>query len=184
MPVPTASVAVKLVLPATLLDSVELGGRAPHSVAVPVRTNPPATVARASEVTLQNGVGSVDFGAGVMGLAAVLAGAPRVCAEVWHKDKYAADQLLGTATVSLAPLLQEPVLDGYAPVMAAVDPDNAMNPRSATAAEHGGLSQGWRASDGPALAEKGPLPAWASKMGGYDRFRSRLPSRAQRSPSR
>jgi len=38
MPVPTASVVVKLVLPAPLLDSVELGGRAPHSVAVPVRT--------------------------------------------------------------------------------------------------------------------------------------------------
>jgi centrosomal protein CEP120 len=170
MPVPTASVVVKLVLPAPLLDSVELGGRAPHSVAVPVRTNPPATVTRASEVTLQNGVGSVDFGAGVMGLAAVLAGAPRVCAEVWHKDKYAADQLLGTATVSLAPLLQEPVLDGYAPVMAAVDPDNAMNPRSATAAEHGGVVKVGELRMVLSLAEKGPLPAWASKMGGYDRF--------------
>ena len=121
-------------------------------------------------MTLQNGVGSVDFGAGVMGLAAVLAGAPRVCAEVWHKDKYAADQLLGTATVSLAPLLQEPVLDGYAPVMAAVDPDNAMNPRSATAAEHGGLVKVGELRMVLSLAEKGPLPAWASKMGGYDRF--------------
>ena len=46
MPVPTASVAVKLILPATLLDSVELGGRAPHSVAVPVRTNPATVAAR------------------------------------------------------------------------------------------------------------------------------------------
>ena len=128
---------------------------------------PPATVARASEVTLQNGVGSVDFGAGVMGLAAVprrrLPPAPR-----FGKDKYAADQLLGTATVSLAPLLQEPVLDGYAPVMAAVDPDNAMNPRSATAAEHGRLVEG--ALRMVLARGEGPVAGVGEQMGGYDPF--------------
>ena len=105
-----------------------------------------------------------------MGLAAVFspalpASAPRFKTRTSHEP----DQLLGTATVSLAPLLQEPLLDGYAPVMAAVDPDNAMNPRSATAAEHGGLVKVGELRMVLSLAEKGPLPAWASKMGGYDR---------------
>ena len=107
MPFPTASVVVKLTLPAALLDAVELGGRSHAAVATPVRTNPPAQVARASEVTLQNGTGTVDFGAGVMALATALASGPRVAAEVWHKDAYAEDTLLGAATVSLAPLLRE-----------------------------------------------------------------------------
>ena len=48
MPFPTASVVVKLTLPAALLDAVELGGRSHAAVATPVRTNPPAQVARAS----------------------------------------------------------------------------------------------------------------------------------------
>lgn len=74
---------------------MELGGRTHAAVATPVRTNPPAHVTRASEVTLQNGSGTVDFGAGVMALATALAAGPRLVAEVWHKDKYTADQLLG-----------------------------------------------------------------------------------------
>ena len=41
MPFPTASVVVKLTLPAALLDAVELGGRSHAAVATPVRTNPP-----------------------------------------------------------------------------------------------------------------------------------------------
>jgi len=49
-----------------------------------------------------------------MALATALAAGPRLVAEVWHKDKYTADQLLGLASVSLAPLLQEPVVDGRA----------------------------------------------------------------------
>ena len=57
-----------------------------------------------------------------MALATALAAGPRLVAEVWHKDKYTADQLLGLASVSLAPLLQEPVVDGYAPVLANITP--------------------------------------------------------------
>ena len=57
----------------------------------------------------------MDFGAGVMALATALAAGPRLVAEVWHKDKYTSDQLLGTASVSLAPLLQEPELTGTLP---------------------------------------------------------------------
>ena len=166
MPFPTASVVVKLSLPSALLDAVELGGRPPSAVAVPVRTNPPASVARASEVTLGNGAGRVDFGAGVMRLAAALAKAPRCVAEVWHKDAYVADQLLGTATVSLAPLLREPVLDGYAPVMADVsakeEGDVSTRPRSAATHESDAIKVG-ELRVVLSLAEKGPLPMWATK---------------------
>ena len=49
MPYPTASIVVRLTLPHNLLDAVELGGRTHAGVATPVRTNPPASVARASE---------------------------------------------------------------------------------------------------------------------------------------
>ena len=48
LPFPTASVVVKLSLPAELLDAVSLGGKPRAAAATPVRTNPPAAVARAS----------------------------------------------------------------------------------------------------------------------------------------
>ena len=169
MPFPTASVVVRLTLPASLLEAVELGGRTHAAVATPVRTNPPVTVSRASEVTLQNGVGTVDFGAGVMNLATALAAGPRLTAEVWHKDKYTADQLLGTATVSLAPLLQEPMVDGYAPVLANIIPGSDRNPRSAALLEPEAVKVG-ELRMVLSLAEKGPLPMWATKMSAYDRF--------------
>ena len=169
MPFPTASVVVKLTLPAALLDAVELGGRTHAAVQHPVRTNPPAQVSRASEVTLQNGSGVVDFGAGVMALATALATGPRLLAEVWHKDKYEDDTLLGTAHVSLAPLLQEPVLDGYAPVIASGASGEAGAPKSSNAANPETIKVG-ELRMVLSLAEKGPLPLWATKMSGYDRF--------------
>ena len=112
-------------------------------------------------MTLQNGTGTVDFGAGVMALATALASGPRVAAEVWHKDAYAEDTLLGAATVSLAPLLREPTLDGYAPVMSDTDPENPGNPRSALLLESEAVKVG-ELRMVLRLAEKGPLPAWAS----------------------
>jgi centrosomal protein CEP120 len=172
MPFPTASIVVRLTLPHCLLDAVELGGRTPAAVATPVRTNPPVTVSRASEVMLQHGSGTVDFGAGVMALATALAAGPRLIAEVWHKDRYTSDQLLGTATVSLAPLLQEPVMDGYAPVMAAIVSGGDRNPRSVALLGPDAVKA---VTVGElrlvlSLAEKGPLPLWATKMSAYDRF--------------
>ncbi len=161
LPFPTASVVVKLSLPAELLDAVSLGGKPRAAAATPVRTNPPAAVARASEVILQNGLGHVDFGAGVMGLATALAAGPRVAAEVWHKDAYAADVLLGTATVSLAPLLREPTLDGYAPVMSDADPETPAAPRSALLLDAEAVKVG-ELRVVLSLAEKGPLPSWAA----------------------
>ena len=158
LPFPTASVVVKLALPAALLDAVSLGGKPRAAAATPVRTNPPAAVARASEAILQNGLGHVDFTAGVMTLASALAAGPRVAAEVWHKDAYAADALLGTATVSLAPLLREPTLDGYVPVMSDADPETPSAPRSALLLD----SEAVKVGDLRvvlSLAEKGPAPS-------------------------
>ena len=161
LPFPTASVVVKLSLPAALLDAASLGGASRAAAATPVRTNPPAAVARASEAILQNGLGKVDFSAGVMTLATALAAGPRVAAEVWHKDAYAADALLGTATVSLAPLLREPTLDGYAPVMSDADPETPGAPRAALLLD----SEAVKVGDLRvvlSLAEKGPAPSWAA----------------------
>ncbi|WIA21573.1 hypothetical protein OEZ85_000765 [Tetradesmus obliquus] len=84
----------------------------------PLRTLPAVDVLRGSEAALPNGCGSVDFAAGVMGLAGLLAAEPRVVLEVWHREKLRADLLLGVASVSLSALLQECWVDGYAPVYA------------------------------------------------------------------
>ena len=161
LPFPTAMVVVKLSLPETLTGAVDFGGKPKAAAQTPVRTNPPASVTRASEVTLGNGYGCVDFGCGVMALATVLAQAPRVVAEVWHKDQYTEDVLLGTATVSLAPLLREPTLDGYAPVMSDADSENPGAPRSALLLESEAVKVG-ELRVVLSLAEKGPLPSWAA----------------------
>ena len=161
LPFPTASVVVKLMLPEDLLNAIDFGGRPKAAAATPVRTNPPASVARASEVVLQNGLGAVDFGTGVMSLATALASGPRVVCEVWHKDAYTEDVLLGTATVSLAPLLREPTLDGYAPVMSDSDPETPGAPRSALLLESEAVKVG-ELRVVLSLAEKGPLPSWAA----------------------
>ena len=53
----------------------------------PFRTQPAVDVARGSEVTLPAGQISLEFSAGLMRLAAMLAHEPRLTAEVWHKVK-------------------------------------------------------------------------------------------------
>jgi centrosomal protein CEP120 len=53
----------------------------------PFCTQPAADVARGSEVTLPAGQVSLEFSAGLMRLAAMLAHEPRLTAEVWHKVK-------------------------------------------------------------------------------------------------
>lgn len=53
----------------------------------PFRTEPAVDVARGSDVTLPAGQISLEFSAGLMRLAAMLAHEPRLTAEVWHKVK-------------------------------------------------------------------------------------------------
>jgi centrosomal protein CEP120 len=44
-------------------------------------------IARGSEGALPSGLLTLDFVAGVMGLAGLLATEPRVVLEVWHKER-------------------------------------------------------------------------------------------------
>ena len=53
----------------------------------PFRTEPAVDVARGSDVILPAGQISLEFSAGLMRLAAMLAHEPRLTAEVWHKVK-------------------------------------------------------------------------------------------------
>lgn len=53
----------------------------------PFRTQPAIDIARGSEVTLPAGQIKLEFSAGLMRLAAMLAHEPRLAAEVWHKVK-------------------------------------------------------------------------------------------------
>lgn len=54
-------------------------------------------------------------------LAAELARGSRVVAAVYLREMYSEDSVMGTATVSLAPLLQSLVVDGRAPVLHPTD---------------------------------------------------------------
>lgn len=53
----------------------------------PFRTEPAVDVARGSDVVLPAGQISLEFTAGLMRLAAMLAHEPRLTAQVWHKAK-------------------------------------------------------------------------------------------------
>lgn len=53
-----------------------------------------------------------------MALAAALAAEPHLNAEVWHREKFRADTLLGCAAVPLAPLLAAPWVDAPVAVTA------------------------------------------------------------------
>lgn len=62
------------------------GARIPPRL-TPLRTSPAVDTPRGTEVALPGGCGRVSFNAGVVSLAALLAGEPRVTLEVWHKEK-------------------------------------------------------------------------------------------------
>ncbi|KAK9829775.1 hypothetical protein WJX72_007833 [[Myrmecia] bisecta] len=84
----------------------------------PLKTHPPIDITRGSEGALPSGYATVEFTAGLMSLATMLARGPRLMAEVWHKERFKADTLMGVASIPLAPLLQESWVDGSAPVFA------------------------------------------------------------------
>ncbi|DBA79724.1 TPA: hypothetical protein ACH3X1_008393 [Trebouxia sp. C0004] len=118
LPFNLASVYVQVKLPAVLVEIVKDAGVAIPQGANPFCTQPAVDVARGSEVTLAAGQISLEFSAGLMRLAAMLAHEPRLTAEVWHKVKFQQDTLLGVASIPLSPLLQESWVQGTAPVLA------------------------------------------------------------------
>ncbi|KAL6757254.1 hypothetical protein V8C86DRAFT_2629461 [Haematococcus lacustris] len=118
LPLNLACTYVQALLPAGLLELVVSSGRRLPSKFAPLRTHPAVDIARGAEGALPNGAGTLEFVAGVVQLAGVLAQDPRVSLEVWHKEKFRADMLLGVASVPLAPLLHDCWVDGQAPVCA------------------------------------------------------------------
>eukprot|EP01018_Ginkgo_biloba_P018459 Gb_25148 [translate_table: standard] len=59
---------------------------------------------------------ALELPSSVNGLAATLAQDPQLTAQVFHRDRYAADTMIGSASISMEPLMTEPWVDGYAPV--------------------------------------------------------------------
>lgn len=87
LPYNLASVFVQVKLPAGLTDIIKEAGICIPQDADPFSTQPAVDVARGSDVTLPGGEISLQFSAGLMKLAALLAREPRLTAEVWHKPK-------------------------------------------------------------------------------------------------
>ncbi|PNH10303.1 Centrosomal protein [Tetrabaena socialis] len=120
LPLSSANVYVQAVLPADLIELVVGSGFRLPSRLAPLRSHPAVDVPRGAEASLPNGYGTVEFSAGVVQLARVLASEPRIGVEAWHKERFRTDILLGAGSVPLTPLLQGAWVDGYAPLFAIV----------------------------------------------------------------
>lgn len=125
LPFNLSSVFVQVTLPAGLVDIITESGVTLPDRSNPFRTEPAVDVARGSDVSLPAGQVSLEFSAGLMRLAAMLAHEPRLTAEVWHKVKFQQDTLLGVASIPLSPLLQESWVQGTAPVLAVMTKANS-----------------------------------------------------------
>lgn len=79
----------------------------------PFRTNPPALARRNTTVYLQHGYAAYTLRTSRAELGALLEDPLRV--EVWHRDAYKKDSLLGFVDASLAPVFDEPLQ--YSPSM-------------------------------------------------------------------
>ncbi|EFJ47447.1 hypothetical protein VOLCADRAFT_117862 [Volvox carteri f. nagariensis] len=98
---------------------VSSGYRLPSRLA-PLCSHPAVDIPRGAEGSIPNGYGTLEFSAGVVQLARVLASEPRISVEAWHKERFRTDMLLGAGSVPLSPLLQGAWVDGYAPLFALV----------------------------------------------------------------
>ncbi|KXZ48687.1 hypothetical protein GPECTOR_26g590 [Gonium pectorale] len=106
LPLSSASVYVQAVLPAELIELVVGSGFRLPSRLAPLCSHPAVDIPRGAEGAIPNGYGTLEFTAGVVQLARVLAQEPRISVEAWHKERFRADMLLGAGTVPLTPLLQ------------------------------------------------------------------------------
>ncbi|GFR45270.1 hypothetical protein Agub_g6376 [Astrephomene gubernaculifera] len=120
LPLSTASVYVQAIMPPELIELVVGSGFRLPSRLAPLTTHPTVDIPRGTEGALPNGYGTLEFTAGVVQLARVLAREPRVSVEAWHKERFRTDMLLGAGSVPLTPLLQGAWVDGYAPLFALV----------------------------------------------------------------
>ncbi|QDZ19073.1 hypothetical protein A3770_02p15910 [Chloropicon primus] len=83
-----------------------------------LRSRPAVEVARGSEVLIPNSFLEVNFTTTALRFASTLADDPHCKVQIFREDRYRSDMLLGEALVPLQPLLTQPWIDGYAPVMA------------------------------------------------------------------
>lgn len=83
-----------------------------------LRTAPAVDLPRSSETSLPNNSKTYAFDASAHALASVLHQAEQLLVELWCKDPYAHDSMLGVAAISLSRLLDRRSLDGWAPVLA------------------------------------------------------------------
>eukprot|EP00899_Mesostigma_viride_P002592 jgi/Mesvir1/12333/Mv00520-RA.1 len=115
MPVQVASVAVTVRLPPELAEATPNGGSA---VTAPIRSHPPIQVQRNSEEAILNGYACLELPMSERSMEALLSKNPRILAEISSVEKFSKDQIMGLASIPMAPLLREPAIDGYAPVLA------------------------------------------------------------------
>ncbi|GAQ88750.1 hypothetical protein KFL_004560110 [Klebsormidium nitens] len=123
LPLPVAAIYVKVLFPREIVQLAAEGtakqpGASVAALTAPLRTHPPQEVARQTEVALTNGFVALELPATILAMATALARGAKLVAEVYHRDRYTADRLLGRGTVPLAALLEEPWLDGYVPMLA------------------------------------------------------------------
>ena len=82
-----------------------------------LRSRPAVEVARGSEVLIPNSFLEIYFTTTALRFASTLADDPQCKVQIFREDRYRSDMLLGEALVPLQPLLTQPWIDGYAPVM-------------------------------------------------------------------
>ncbi|KAG2432446.1 hypothetical protein HXX76_008792 [Chlamydomonas incerta] len=120
LPLSSANVYVQAVLPAELIELVVGSGFKLPARLAPLTSHPAVDIPRGAEGAVPGAYGTLEFSAGVVELARVLAREPRISVEAWHKERFRTDMLLGSGSVPLTPLLQGAWVDGYAPLFAVV----------------------------------------------------------------
>lgn len=83
-----------------------------------VRTAPAVDVIRSSESSLPQSTKSQSFDADAYELANAVNQSEQMLAELWVKDPYTYDSMLGVAAVGMQPLLHSRAMEGWAPVLA------------------------------------------------------------------
>lgn len=111
-----ASVFAKASIPESLLPVIR---RASAASLTPIRTAPAVDATRGGVVSLPGGTRRITFQADATELAQALREGPKMACELWNKDPYKQDSVMGMTSVTLEPLVRQRSMEGWAPVLAA-----------------------------------------------------------------